>query len=190
MLRVRPVGNERNCAGLSQGLSSRLQRLIQLAFLASICLGVSVSASLALSDETIDLIEQVYKGKVFRLRSNFHQPSFGGKPAPYLDKKRWHYRDRTRPIVFYSGEEMEITGIYSYGSQSLFLEIARPASPEMLGFRQRVRFRVTVEATEEEPEEQLEQLKVLIRQALSPLAPLEWPEEDAGGEGNGGAPQP
>jgi len=148
------------------------------------------SGSWALPPTTLDLFERAYKGRIFRLLSNVHQPDPGGRPAPYLDEKRWHYRDTNQPIIFEGGEQVEVTGIFPYGDRSLFLELARPAGPEMLGFRLRLRVRVSAAAGLDEPEIQIEELRGLIAKFLAPVEPFVWPTEEVGEEGAGDSQEP
>jgi len=162
---------------MKPGLSSHLNRLLVLAATALTLLS-AWSESRAIPRATLDLFHQVYKGRTFRILSAVHRPEPGGKPAPFLDAKGWHHRNTELPILLERGELAEVTGLFPYGDRSLFIELARPAGPEMLGFRERVRIRITVEAGPEEPGLQEEQLRGLIAQILFPLQPLQWPVKE------------
>jgi len=168
----------------SAGARLRAARAVACAALLALAAGTTARA---VPRSTVDLFEQVYGGHIFRLLSSVHRPNPGGKPAPYLDEKRWHYRDTDQPIVFEGGEQVEVTGVFPYGDRSLFLELARPAGPEMLGFRVRVRVRISAADGPDEPEKQIEQLRALIAKFLVPIDPLVWPPP-AGETPEGAAP--
>lgn len=178
-----------NFAGMKARVSSRGRAALAAAGVALAAMSAWPEAR-AVSSSTLGTFEQVYKGRIFRLLSNVHRPDPGGKPAPYLDEKRWHYRDQDQPIVFEGGELVEVTGVFPYGDRSLFLELARPAGPEMLGFRLRVRVRVSAAEGPEEPEKQVEELRALIAKFLVPLEPLVWPPAEGEAEADAGEPPP
>lgn len=135
----------------------------------------------AAEPETLRRIVAIYQNQLFRLIVNVHQPAIGGRPAPYLDEKGWHYRDRERPIVLAAGDLVEVTGVFGYGDRSVFLELSRPWDREVFGVRPRVRLRIQAEDGPEEPELQEEQIRGLIARMMRPIFPLEVPpreEED------------
>jgi hypothetical protein len=128
--------------------------------------------------ETLRRLTAIYQNQLFRLIVNVHQPERGGRPAPYLDEKGWHYRDRERPIILAAGDLVEVTGVYGYGDRSIFLELSRPWDREVFGVRPRVRVRIEAEDGPEEPELQEEQIRGLIARMMTPVFPLEVPPRE------------
>lgn len=113
----------------------------------------------------------LYEGLIYTAKVNFHQPQRGGHPAPYIDERGWHARDIRRPLLIRAGEQVMVTGVYDYGDRSLFLELTRWPVQPWDDTPIRVRVRVKAEAGPEEPEEQDEQIRLLVALFLGPPSP-------------------
>jgi len=146
----------------------------------SLAAGVAVIAWLlvmpspaeALSRSALAQVAEAVEHKTFPLKVTLREPVIHGSEMqlPTLTPKGWIHVDNSRSVVLAAGTTVEVTGVFDYADQGLFLELAEESHgffSDPITKRARIRIRIMVSAPIDDPGAQAEEAIGLIGRVLA-----------------------
>jgi len=140
-------------------------RIVRILFIGTVLWFCGPGGALAVHESVIRGIAAELEGRLVTLKMNMREPAGAATHVPMFDEDGWHFWDPSGRIVLPAGERVEVTGVFNYSTRGFFLELARQApglAPVPIERRERIRFRLMVEALGESPGRQLEEAMELI----------------------------
>ncbi len=152
----------------------RGHRLRSLAVIAAVAASVvaTVHRAEALDRSALSQVAEVVEHKMFPLKVSLHEPVIRGSEmqVPTLTPRGWIHVDDSKSVVLAAGSTVEVTGVFDYADQGLFLELAAESHgffSEPITKRARIRIRIMVSAPIDDPGAQAKEAISLIGRVLA-----------------------